>query len=838
MKERITYIDNLRFIAIVCVIFLHIISLFRGYYFNEDITKLYYYTFLDSFTRIGVPLFFMITGVLSLSKSNKIDYIECLKKKLPKLVISYLVFSYIYIFYDIIKNGASISFFDSIQIITSKQASYHLWYMPTIITIYILIPFINKLINKLTQKELIRLIIVIYLLGNVLSAVNVVTARLGRPLLGNFMLSNLAIYINYLLIGYYIEKNSIKITKKLIITSIICIILIPICSIFISNIEIKDFFLNSTSPFVVFPTILVYLFIKEKNKEIKISKYLSNKIVYIYLSHVLFLNIIQDRIVSKISKTNILEQGIIILISFIFILLSSTILSIIIDKIINIIKRKNELIINILIKIFTVIFSITFSYITICIITNRYNFAYFKYPILVLGIIILIITFVIINKYKGKLFNNKIINIIYLITYIAFQILIVKIFAVRPTWDFGGVYYSAIESASGVSNLNQIYYLYMCINNIPITTFFALIFKPLFLLGLNKYTGIVALIINIFSIDISLLYLYLIVKRINEKYSIPYIILCIFFSPLIFYLPIFYTDTLSMPFIIIGIYYFYKFLFEKDNKRYIIISGIILGIGTLIKNSVLIIFISLIIIMILKNKKYQIKTSLKLIFILCTIFPLLINKIYIKTYFNSEKIKKENHPYTHFIMMGLKENGGFNEEDLQFTLKYKNEEEKKKENIKEIKKRLSKYYEENKLLKFYDKKINYTWADGTLFANRKLAIEPINEKNIIYIKYNNSSESALYNNLSNAQWLLLIIFILIGSVFSKFLNEKQKIFQLQSNIAIFGLFMFLLIWETRSRYLVNFIPILLISAYIGLVAFINYIKEKQEYKNEKKHHNS
>ena len=35
-------------------------------------------------------------------------------------------------------------------------------------------------------------------------------------------------------------------------------------------------------------------------------------------------------------------------------------------------------------------------------------------------------------------------------------------------------------------------------------------------------------------------------------------------------------------------------------------------------------------------------------------------------------------------------------------------------------------------------------------------------------------------------------------------------------IAVFGLFLFLLIWETRSRYLVNFVPIFILLGIDGI----------------------
>ena len=56
--------------------------------------------------------------------------------------------------------------------------------------------------------------------------------------------------------------------------------------------------------------------------------------------------------------------------------------------------------------------------------------------------------------------------------------------------------------------------------------------------------------------------------------------------------------------------------------------------------------------------------------------------------------------------------------------------------------------------------------------------------------------------------------------------KELKELQLLIFISIFGLFLFLLIWETRSRYLVNYIPLFLINAYMGICAINNEKKLK------------
>ena len=88
-------------------------------------------------------------------------------------------------------------------------------------------------------------------------------------------------------------------------------------------------------------------------------------------------------------------------------------------------------------------------------------------------------------------------------------------------------------------------------------------------------------------------------------------------------------------------------------------------------------------------------------------------------------------------------------------------------------------------------------------------------------------EDRLYRALSNAKWFMLLLLMVVGTIFKKYLRKELRDFQFILNLSIIGLLLFLLIWETRSRYLVNYSPIFLVNAYIGLNAIINYYKEKK-----------
>ena len=928
MKKRILYLDRLRFFAILCIILLHIISFFRWKYFNTNTSYFFILTLLDSLTRVGIPIFFMLTGALMFSKKDE-EYKEFLKKRVLKLVIAYFIFCAIYFIYN---NGFNISIYEFLRQSTASTLEYHLWFMPVIIVIYLFIPFIKKIAINLDNKELLRMISLVFLLGNCLVGLYAILERFNYYLLGNFCLPNLVIFTNYLFIGYYLSNNKVKIDIKLIILSTISIIIIPFLTILISTNEINDVFLNSLSPLVVAPSILVFTLFKNSKMKATdfdniIVKNIDN-IFYVYLLHVLILKIIQKEI-------PFLETSHSFIIDLLLIPLLFAAVTLLSFGMINLYKYIKKIIINnykkitkILITIFNIIFVLIFTIIIINLLLNPYKFINMNYLYLIICLPIYLAIFYFLFKYQNKLFNNKNINIVLIILYLIFQIIIINMFIVKPSWDFGAVYEIAVKFANSKHPIFGASYLYLCDNNIPITVLLDIIFKISNIIGYNHYVSVgillsaimidlslvytyllidkidnkysklfiifglfftplllyipifykdiiimpfiiiplyyfynylscndkkkylyiaflllgiifkifhligynhylsVGILLNIIMIDSSLVYTYLLIDKMDNRYSKPFIIFCLFFTPLLLYLPIFYTDTIAMPFIIIPLYYFYNYLFYNDKKKYLYIAFLLLGIGGVIKPTVLIVAIAIIIYLIIFNKK----TNIIPLIVLILIIPLLGYKLFLNHFFVKEYIQEYGIPKSHYIMIGLEGEGGFSQEAFEYTTSIKDPIERDFLVRKRIHSRINEMKSKHLFLSFYNKKIAYTWTDGTMFSIVKLNRYPIHKK---YIETVNSKNiSNLCWTISNIEWIIVLVLIIASVILNRFLSSNLKEFSFILTLSIFGLFLFLIIWETRSRYLVNFIPIFLTEAYIGMISIFNYINARSN-NNEK-----
>lgn len=171
--------------------------------------------------------------------------------------------------------------------------------------------------------------------------------------------------------------------------------------------------------------------------------------------------------------------------------------------------------------------------------------------------------------------------------------------------------------------------------------------------------------------------------------------------------------------------------------------------------------------------------------------------------------------------------GAYNSEDVEFTNSLKNQglsnKEIQQEHLKVINERLNKLGVRG-YLDYLQKKINYTWSDGTYYGPDKLSRNPLEyDKLQSYVIGENNS---IFIYLSQTIHVSIFILMLLGSIR---IYKSKKSFENSITIFIFGVFLFLIIWETRSRYLVLFIPVFLLLSSYGLNEY-NLILDKLKSK--------
>ena len=428
--------------------------------------------------------------------------------------------------------------------------------------------------------------------------------------------------------------------------------------------------------------------------------------------------------------------------------------------------------------------------------------------------------------------------IIYFMVVSLLQIIVLKQLSVAPGWDFGMVFSNAKAFVyTGVREIS-VYpeYFQLFPNNIMLFAFEVIFIKIGSLFHIEAIYSVY--IMNIVFIDMALLLLYLTIRKIsNSKNAMFGLILTLFFLSLFLYTPIIYSDTMTL-FIPVGFVYLFSLKDDKKviSKRNIIIFiliGILLFLGKELKITSLIIFIAL------TMGYFIVKFKLiKFVNIGISLSVLIICELLFKiTIVNNDKFQFQVNDYgsvpvTHWVMMGVEDidvdnsgrnsYGGYNETDYKLTESFKSGKDAIRFNLTETKNRISKMGINGYTDYLVRKSIN-TWTDGYYFSNVKLSINSNHQDSFLYkLLLANSKSTEIFRAISQGIQYAFVIILLVSCILKVKLYKNFDYLKL----TVIGLVIFFLLWENRSRYIFNYIPIFILI----IVDFYNSLKEKVDDK--------
>lgn len=213
-NDKKIYFELMRILACGLVIFNHL----RGYslYSMSSGIKQFGYMCLTMFTRVNVPLFFMISGALLLKKDENIVLI--LKKRILRIVLVLFLFEGIIMtVYKIIaiKSGQEFEYtiirylYGVFGKNLSGTGAY--WYLYAYLGFLFMLPFMQRMAKGFTKAEFFMLLSVHFVVSSLIPIWNIIGNTLGlQPvqLCGDFQIPfALTKAFFYPLIGYYLEYN-------------------------------------------------------------------------------------------------------------------------------------------------------------------------------------------------------------------------------------------------------------------------------------------------------------------------------------------------------------------------------------------------------------------------------------------------------------------------------------------------------------------------------------------------------------------------------------------------------------------------------------------------------
>ena len=487
-------------------------------------------------------------------------------------------------------------------------------------------------------------------------------------------------------------------------------------------------------------------------------------------------------------------------------------------------------------KIIIAILIVLFSYITL--VSAFYGLDQNLSPIIViLGTIITFFLFKFIYKQIQKLSSKKIkiIAIIISILFFIGLLLVGLLLPISSVTDLSHIieYVNRMFSLDSLTITGSYFSKYT--NQVPLLIFAYFFTKIGSIFGCTNVV-LTGTIFNALFMSIMAFFIYLTGKELKDEKTGLLALIFTVINPIFYlYSSYFYTDTLCMPFAVIGLYLAIKCIKTDSIKKKIlfgILSGLIFFIGLKVRIVVVILLIA-ILALILINK--EIKHKLKIYFVL--LIGLVVGLLGFKvaySFFDINLNPNEAFPITHWLMMGLNEEhtGGYNGSDHDLTFNEKTYEEKKEANIEEIKTRLKELGPIG-LIKLEGAKIARTWSSGNYG---------------VYAKLNNTSDGVgIYEYLGGygntnifLKYSLQILktyisFMILLGLVTRF-RKKSDTYHYEDiiYIALFGAILFYILWESAQRYSLSFLPWMIIP--LGLIYERINKKEEDLSKKEKYNH--
>ncbi|AXN65309.1 glycosyltransferase family 39 protein [Lactococcus cremoris] len=331
----------------------------------------------------------------------------------------------------------------------------------------------------------------------------------------------------------------------------------------------------------------------------------------------------------------------------------------------------------------------------------------------------------------------------------------------------------------------------------------------------------------------------------GKRHAILYNVCALGFLPFYVYGAQLYSDTITLPFVSFGLLFFiYAIKSDKLNRQILwyFLATLLTVLGYEFKPTVLIVLIAALVFLGL-NKKWKQLLLLIPMFALLFVGGHFMVKATIATEpaFSQEANERHNLPMMHWIAMSWapsNKTGGFNKKIRQYSESFPTYEAKKEadkqlfiDNIKKM--------GPAGIVRQIGRKLSYTW----LYVDLNSAFYTYYHENKFINRYfdylSGTSLTSLDGPGNITGWFMLKavqtlywigLVVLLWRQIWRILSRKKN----WSNpwfvpaLAFVGLSFFLILWETNSRYLYQFAPVMIALASLGLID--NQFKKKKRVK--------
>ena len=332
--------------------------------------------------------------------------------------------------------------------------------------------------------------------------------------------------------------------------------------------------------------------------------------------------------------------------------------------------------------------------------------------------------------------------------------------------------------------------------------------------------------LNVIAISSSLIFTYLAAKNFfGLKSAFSTLVAWFFCLPFYAYAATYYTDTLALPFITLSAWLLSIF-YKTRRLIFLVPAGLVMGLGCKMKGTLLVYTVAVLIWLFFLGELSLAKRITALALVVGFLFTATqgFSLFYEKSGLYGEHPTDKGGmavPFTHWLMMGQNPDGPYVQSDVDFTMGIAGGYQERRRVCWDIFRGRVLSKGPVIFLIFTNRKVVETWGDGSYYSFFNLGYSEGYHPDSFLRRLIDR-----HDPVSKPFFLFCDIFhfsmlaALVGTLLQR-LSEKKWVadglflFQL----SLFGMFLFELFWEWRSRYLFVYIPLLLCILPLGISAW-------------------
>ncbi len=293
-KQRLAYLDYIRVVATVMVMVLHCIYVYYESFENYGLPLWRFLGYVDELTRTGVPLFFMISGYLTLSRGID-DFGAFYRKRFAKVGLPFLVYDVFYYLVGSANAGIEPTVKGYFKGFLESGNEYHLWFVYSIMFMYLLAPFLRRIVVACTERQLWFLMFLATFQTTLRPLINYLFGGFGI----NVYLTNdgFSAYMGYFILGYILgtHANNKWLKRVLYTFGILSFLIVPYFTAQSLMTDGTAFFMGGYTINHYLEAAALFLFFKEfATKPSRFITELSNVSFSAYLIHVFIIEFMRE----------------------------------------------------------------------------------------------------------------------------------------------------------------------------------------------------------------------------------------------------------------------------------------------------------------------------------------------------------------------------------------------------------------------------------------------------------------------------------------------------------------------------------------------------------------